>query len=83
MSMIIKIPGREFNNYEINATQTKKLRSKKALMVRLIDCVITGPKGSVFMSPKLRSLTKETRAKVPLYELNLSLFRNKELGFHE
>jgi hypothetical protein len=82
MSMIVEIPRREFHNYEINATQTKKLRSKKGFNGK-IDCVITGLKGSVLMSPKLRSLTKGTRAKVPLYELNLSLFRNKELGFHE
>jgi hypothetical protein len=80
--MIVEIPRREFNNYEINATQTKQLYSKKGFNDKS-DCLITGLKGSAVMSPKLRSLTKETSAKAPLYKLKLCLFRNKERGFHE
>ena len=80
--MIVEIPGHEFNNYEINATQKKQLCGKRGFNDK-IDCLITGLKGSGLMSPKLRSLTKATRAKAPSYELNLSLFRNKERGSHE
>jgi len=48
-----------------------------------IDCLITGLEGSGLMSPKVRSLTKATRAKAPSYKLNLSLFRNNERGSNE
>jgi len=78
--MIAEIPGHEFNNYEINATQTKQLCSKKGFNDK-IDCLITALKAGGLMSPKLRSLTKETRADVSLYELKLSLFGDKGAWF--
>lgn len=65
MSMIVEIPRREFNNYEINATQKKQLCCKRGFNDK-IDCLIIGLKVSGLMNPKLRSLTKETRAKAPL-----------------
>jgi len=82
MPMIVEIPGQEANNYRINATQTKQVCGEWGLGDKP-DRLIAGLKASGLMSPKLRSLTKATRAKAPFYELKLSLFRNKERGPHE
>jgi len=80
--MTVEILGHEFNNYEVNATQKKQLCCKKGFNDN-IDCLIIGLKGSGLMNPELRSLTKETRADVSLYELKLSLFRDRECCSHE
>jgi hypothetical protein len=82
MLMIGKMLGQETNNYGINATEIKQVRGEWGLGDKL-DRLIAEPKGSGFMSSKLHSLTEATRAKAPLYELNLSLFRNKERGSNE
>jgi hypothetical protein len=82
MLMIVGIRGHELNNYEVYAAQKKQLYGKRGFNDK-IDWLITGVKGSGLMSPKLRLLTKATRAKTPSYEFNPSLFRNKERGSHE
>lgn len=80
MLMVVEIPGHEFNSYEVNATQKKQLCCKKGFNDK-IDCLITALKAGGRMSPKLRSFTKETRAKVSLYEFKLALFGNKGAWF--
>ena len=80
--MIVEMLGQETNNYGINATEIKQVRGEWGLGDKL-DRLIAEPKGSGLMSPKLRSFTEASRAKAPLYELKLSLFKNKERGPHE
>lgn len=80
--MIVEMLGQEANNCGINATEIKQVRGEWGLGDKL-DRSIAELKGSGLVSPKLRSFTEAIRAKAPLYELKLSLFKNKELGPHE
>lgn len=51
MSMIAKIPGHEFNNYEINATQINQVRGEWGLGDKL-DRLMAELKGSGLMRGK-------------------------------
>jgi hypothetical protein len=82
MLVIIEIPGRKFNTYEINVVQEEHLCGKRGFNDK-VDCLITSLKGTGLTSPKLCSLTKATGAKALLYELRLPLFRSKEGAPHE
>ena len=80
--MLVEMLGQEAKNYRINAPQVKQVCAEWGLGDEL-DRLIAELKGNGLMSPKLGSLTEATKAKAPSYELNPSLFRNKERGHHE
>ncbi len=70
---LVKELGQQAKNYRITAIQIKEICSKLALGNRA-DALIASLKGSGVMSPKLGSLAEVSRAGIPIYGLNPSLF---------
>jgi len=70
---LVKELGQQAKNYKITAIQIKEACSKLALGNR-VDALIAELKASGVMSPKLGSLAEVSRAGIPIYELNPSLF---------
>ena len=68
--------GQWARNYRITASQIKTACNELGLGDR-IDALIAELKGSGVMSPKLGSLAEVSRAGMPIYELNPSLFIQK------
>jgi len=68
--------GEQAKDYRITAAQIKMVCNELSLGDR-VDALIAELKGSGVMSPKLGTLAEVTRAGMPIYELNPSLFIKK------
>ncbi|MBA7708758.1 hypothetical protein ES703_117662 [subsurface metagenome] len=76
MPKLVEWLGEQTKDYRITAAQIKMVCSELGLGNR-VDALIAELKGSGIMSPKLGALAEVTRAGVPIYELNPSLFIKK------
>jgi len=65
--------GQQAKNYRITAIQIKTVCNELGLGDR-VDSLIAELKGGGVMSPRLGSLAEVSRAGMPIYELNPSLF---------
>ena len=76
MPKLIEWLGKQAKDNRITAAQIKMVCNELGLGDRL-DALIAGLKGSGVMSPKLGRLAEVSRAGMPIYELNPSVFTNK------
>ena len=68
--------GKQSRDYRITAVQIKEICNELDMGDR-VDMLIAELKGSGVMSPKLGSIAEVSRAGMPIYELNPSLFMKK------
>jgi len=76
MPKMVERLGEQAKDYRITAAQIKMVCNELGLGDR-IDALIAELKGSGVMSPKLDALAEVSRAGMPIYELNPSLFIKK------
>ena len=76
MPKLIEWLGKQAKDNRITAAQIKMVCNELGLGDRL-DALIAGLKGSGVMSPKLGRLAEVSRAGMPIYELNPSVFTHK------
>jgi len=67
---------KQAKDYRITATQIKTVCNELGLGGR-VDALIAELKGSGVMSPKLGAIAEVSRAGIPIYELNPSLFMER------
>ena len=70
--------GKQSRDYRVTASQIKTVCNELGLGDS-VDALIAELKGSGVMSPKLSALAEVSRAGVPIYELNPSLFIMKKV----
>jgi len=68
--------GKQSRDYRVTAVQIKEICNELDMGDR-VDMLIAELKGSGVMSPKLGSIAEVSRAGMPIYELNPSLFMKK------
>ena len=73
MPKMVERLGEQAKDYRITAAQIKMVCNELGLGDR-VDALIAELKGSGVMSPKLGALAEVSRAGMPIYELNPSLF---------
>jgi len=76
MPKMVERLGEQAKDYRITAAQIKMVCNELGLGDR-VDALIAELKGSGVMSPKLGALAEVSRAGMPVYELNPSLFIKK------
>ena len=76
MPTLVRLLGEQGKGYRVTAAQIKMVCSELGLGDR-VDALIAELKGSGVMSPKLGSVAEVSRAGMPIYELNPSLFIKK------
>jgi len=76
MPKMVERLGEQAKDYRITAAQIKMVCNELGLGDR-VDALIAELKGSGVMSPKLDALAEVSRAGMPIYELNPSLFIKK------
>jgi len=76
MPKMVERLGEQSKDYRITAAQIKIVCNELGLGDR-VDALIAELKGSGVMSPKLGALAEVSRAGMPIYELNRSLFNKK------
>jgi len=76
MPKMVERLGEQAKDYRITAAQIKMVCNELGLGDR-VDALIAELKGSGVMSPKLGALAEVSRAGMPIYELNPSLFIKK------
>ena len=76
MPKLVEWLEEQAKDYRITAAQIKMVCNELGLGDR-VDALIAELKGSGIMSPKLGALAEVSRAGVPIYELNPSLFIKK------
>jgi len=77
MPKLVERLGQQARDCRITVVQIKEVCAELGMGDR-VDALIAELKGSGVMSPKLGSLAEGHRAGTPIYELNPSLFIEKE-----
>jgi len=77
MPKLVEWLEEQAKDYRITVAQIKTVCNEMGLGDR-VDALIAELKGSGVMSPKLGALAEVSRARMPIYELNPSLFIKKE-----
>jgi len=76
MPKLVERLGQQARDCRITTVQIKEVCAELDMGDR-VDALIAELKGSGVMSPKLASLAEVHRARIPIYELNPSLFMEK------